>query len=329
MTIRELAAMAGVSKGTVSRVLNDQDGVGSQTRSRIRLLIDETGFTPKAAAQQLAHNRTDTLGAAIPSDFGTSGFYWSAVISALTRASAAQGYQLTLYPHDAETSGKGLLRIADAQRVDGFILFGDPLEGTVASGIAARKMPAVVIGNQGNEAIPAVDIDNREGGKQMARWLIEQHCRNILFIAGPKRNSSIQNRVAGFKKEIKGISITDLVHLEYSKESFAVIDECIKKRKYDGIAVSSGDFVPALVQSLLKKGTNCPVAFFDAMGILPLFENSVPNSIIIGQDIDMTAGAAIEMLTGLIEKPEQPEPGNRIIPVNVRYGQDGNEKESK
>ncbi|MBN2509990.1 MAG: LacI family DNA-binding transcriptional regulator [Spirochaetales bacterium] len=315
VTIGDLAALAGVSKGTVSRVLNYQEGVGSETRLRIQKLIQDKAFTPRSAAQQLAKSRALTLGAVIPEEFHTSGFYWSEAISNLSKAAKTRGYALTLHPTDIHTPPDELNRLAAAGRVDGLILFGDPLQDPLARLTGTARIPAVVIGDPGKTGLSSVDIDNREGGRMMARWHTATGAARILFIAGPRENSSVQRRVLGYEEESAGKLDVMTVHLAYTAGSFSAIGELLKNETCDGIAVSSGDFVPGLVQHLIEQRKHLPVAFFDDMGILPLFEQSVRNHMVVRQNIQKTAETAVNTLLELIGGTGKPQ--HHLIPVRT------------
>ena len=83
LTIKEIADLAHVSKGTVSRVINNNPGVGDETRKRIKQLIKELGYQPNAIAQSLASQKTGNIGFLIPheAEYYLSNSYWPVLLS--------------------------------------------------------------------------------------------------------------------------------------------------------------------------------------------------------------------------------------------------------
>ena len=319
MTIAELARIAEVSKGTVSRVLNNQRGVGSETRARIQTIIQETGYTPKAAARQLARKRSYTIGAAMPADFGTSGFYWSSMIAALTGAVRRKGYVLTVHPVEDEASEEELILSALSNRVDGLILFGDIVNDAAVNRLKSMEFPMTVIGQSAAADVHSVSPDNYQGGFELGLQLIKRGARDILFIAGPEEKKSIKQRVAGFTKAVEESENcrTRIIHLEYSNSSFDRIKDAVEKGGFDGIAVSSGDFVLPVIRNLGKENTGCPAAFFDDDGILGLFEGMISMGTVICQDIPAIANTAADLLENIINDPETKRK-SIIIPVQIK-----------
>jgi DNA-binding LacI/PurR family transcriptional regulator len=148
-TIADLARIAGVSTGTVSRALSGSSLVRSDTRDRLVKLAQEHGFTPNATARNLRTQRTGAIAVVVPLGHETSQHlsdpFFMALIGHLADALSERGYDLLL-SRVIPQRPNWLQYIVDAGRADGLIVIGQSDQADIVDDVAARYLPMVVWG---------------------------------------------------------------------------------------------------------------------------------------------------------------------------------------
>lgn len=197
ITIADVAAQAGVSKTTVSRVLNGKGELGAATAARVRRVIDELGYVPSARAVGLARGRTRIVGMLVPS------LTWpwiGEVLQGAVDVIEADRYGLLLFTcNRGEESMRQFASQVSAKSFDGLLVI-EP-EGTLdyITELRDRGLPVVLIDDRGSQPVfPSVATTNRDGGAQAARHLLELGRRRPLVVTGMERFGCTQQRLAGF-----------------------------------------------------------------------------------------------------------------------------------
>jgi LacI family transcriptional regulator len=197
--IRDVAALAGVGVGTVSRVLNDSAGVADGTRARVRAAMDELGYHPSHAARRLSLGRTQTLGVIAPF------FTHPSVVERVRGIDDVVGdsaYDLVLF--NVETSGQredALRRFARSDRVDGVLVVSLPLSDDELTALHDQGIPVVLV-DVDDERLPHVSNDDVLGGALAARHLLDAGHRRVAFVGDTVENlfgfTSSARRLEGF-----------------------------------------------------------------------------------------------------------------------------------
>ena len=142
MTINEIAEMAGVSRATVSRYLND-GYVSKQKAERIRKVIAETGYTPSVSAKLLRSNHTNLIGVIIPKISSDS---ISRMVNGISNVLMAEGYQMLLAcTNNNEADEVRYLKTFSQNNVDGIILFGTVLTQQHYETLKGISCPVIVL----------------------------------------------------------------------------------------------------------------------------------------------------------------------------------------
>lgn len=198
ITIADVAAAAGVSKTTVSRVLNGKGELGPATAARVRRVIDELGYVPSARAVGLARGRTRMVGMLVPS---LTWPWMGEVLQGAVDVIEADRYGLLLFTcNRGEESMRQFASQVSAKSFDGLLVI-EP-DGTLdyITELHARGLPVVLIDDRGNQPMfPAVATTNHYGGAQAARHLLDLGRRRPLVITGMDRFGCTQQRLAGFR----------------------------------------------------------------------------------------------------------------------------------
>ena len=180
-TIHDVARIAGVGTGTVSRVINNSAGVKPATRKKVLSAIAQLNYRPNPIARSMISKRTGAIGVIVP--FFTRPFN-TELLRAVQAALSRSGKELVLY--DVETAAQRnhyLSELPMLHRVDGLLLLSLPLEDSFAMDIKEAEIPVVLIDTY-SPFFTSLIVDNIEGAYQAVKYLIDLGHRRIGFING-------------------------------------------------------------------------------------------------------------------------------------------------
>ena len=203
-TIRQVAARAGVSYQTVSRVINAQGYVGEVTRARVLKAISELNFVPNAIARSLSSNRSHTIGV-VSNDISDHSF---AELAAGAELEARRhGYYLIIGSVEDGSPGdeEAYLRLMQQRRIDGLIVARPQLRAASRQLLVAMasSIPTVVVAYRPKAPrLHSVDIDNRAGGRAATAHLIEHGHRDLATVTGPLDWVSASARLEGTREAL-------------------------------------------------------------------------------------------------------------------------------
>jgi LacI family transcriptional regulator len=205
VTMQHVAALAGVSPKTVSRVVNNQGEIKEATRQRIRAAIDELGYRPNIVARSLTNQRTNSMAVVA---WGIDYFGPSRTIIGIEQQAESLGYSLFLNlvsepeGHDPHRLLSALL----ARRVDG-IIWAVPEVGNNRrwfEGIASGDLPPIVfLSSAAHPGMTVVAADNQTGALDAARHLVAQGTRRIGLITGPTACWEARERHVGWQNALQ------------------------------------------------------------------------------------------------------------------------------
>ena len=200
-TLEQVAARAGVGRGTVSRVINGSSQVSPQTRQAVEAAVAELGYVPNLAARALVTRRTDTVALVISESedrlFGEP--FFAGVVRGISSAITAAGRQLVLALTADLDGTRPLDRYLTRQHVDGVLLLSLHGEDPLPRQLVERGVPVVVGGRpSGGYEGPYVDVDNVGGARAGVAHLLERGRRRIATLTGPQDMGAGQDRLAGY-----------------------------------------------------------------------------------------------------------------------------------
>ncbi|GAA1188421.1 DNA-binding LacI/PurR family transcriptional regulator [Kitasatospora gansuensis] len=205
-TLEEVAALAGVGRGTVSRVVNGSPRVSEKAREAVNAAIAELGYVPNRAARTLVTSRTDSIALVVP-EAETRLFsepYFSDIISGVSAELAETDMQLLLILVRNQRERERLSAYLTAQRVDGVLLVSVHQDDPLPSLLESLEIPSVLAGRRGDlEPLSYVHADNAGGARMAVRHLLRRGCQEVATITGPLDMEGARARLSGYRQALE------------------------------------------------------------------------------------------------------------------------------
>lgn len=219
-TIDDVAALCGVGRATVSRVINGGPNVRQEVRDKVRRAVEELQYKVNIQARFLAGGRTQVLALIYASDLDSepNSFYHSGLELGALRACTDHGFQLLTQAANQNTksAAKSILEMIEARRCDGLLLtppYSDDLE--LLQTLRNLKVPVVTIspGEPSRKISAGVGIDDEAASYFLTRHLIELGHTRFGFIKGLKGHLAAEERFTGFMRALaeSGLSEADVL----------------------------------------------------------------------------------------------------------------------
>ncbi|MGC5011702.1 LacI family DNA-binding transcriptional regulator [Streptosporangium sp. DT93] len=223
-TLEKVAARAGVSRATASRVVNGSTRVAPQIREAVTRAVEELGYVPNQAARSLVTQRADSVALVFPEP-ATRVFSEDPTFSGIIRGVSMEieeaDKQLVLMLTGLSGGYQRVERYATNGHVDGVIIASmhgtDPLPGV----LARRGVPVVCSGRPSvPSSLPYVDMDNVGGAERAVRHLVEGGRRRIAAIAGPQDMIAGIDRLAGYRSVLRDSDRRSIIAVgDFTRES--------------------------------------------------------------------------------------------------------------
>ncbi|PSL08102.1 LacI family transcriptional regulator [Haloactinopolyspora alba] len=321
-TLEEVAQRAGLSTGTVSRVINNAQHVSKKARQAVERAIDELGYIPNTSARSLATQRRGAVVLAISSDDPAlfANLFFAEVITGVNAVIEETDLELLLVLAASERGRERLTRILQSRGADGVMLLAlrenDPL-----STMAEDAGVPVVHGGRPLDRTPQwyVDADNRGGARQAVEYLIAQGRRNIGTVTGPLDMHVGVSRYLGFREAMALASLSDtrVANGDFSEGSGAkgmaqLLDE---HPDLDAVFVASDAMAAGALTVLRDRGHEVPgeiavVGFNDIVTA----QHTQPALTTVRQPIEALGQEMTRVLVRLIDG-ERPTP--LILPTEL------------
>ncbi|MFC8441780.1 LacI family DNA-binding transcriptional regulator [Streptomyces griseoincarnatus] len=266
-TLEEVAARAGVGRGTVSRVINGSPRVSEATRAAVEAAVAELGYVPNTAARALAANRTDAIALVVPEPetrFFTEP-YFSDMLRGVGAALSDTEMQLLLIFAGSDRERQRLAQYLAAHRVDGVLLVSVHADDPLPDMLSQLEIPAVISGpRSADETLTSVDSDNYGGARQAVEHLISRGRRTIAHITGRLDVYGAERRVDGYRDALRGAGhpVDDLLIEpgDFSEDGGRRAMEALLERRPDLDAVFAASDVTAAGarQALREAGRRIP-----------------------------------------------------------------------
>jgi LacI family transcriptional regulator len=311
LTIHDVAAAAGISYGTVSRVINDAPHVKPETRQRVREAMVRLGYVVDRRARSLAGGRAHMLAVLVP-DLGTG--YIGEIIRGIDTEVELSQYDLLLYTTHRQAA-KESSYIASIARgmADGLVLVLPSDLQAMVGYLRQVKFPFVLVDYQGvEEQVPAVCATNWQGAYNATEYLIELGHRRIGFITGDMEMAAARNRLAGYQAALRTqhlLSEPELIRggqFHYSDGYTATLALLALPNPPTAIFASNDDMALGSMDALRGQGLRVPgdisVVGFDGIPQAALVHPALTT---VSQPLAKMGRVATQMLLDLMNDPEK------------------------
>ncbi len=315
LTLEDIAKQAGVSRSTVSRVINGHPNVSPEVRKRVLKVIQTTGFHPNAAARSLASQRTNMIGLVLPrsvSSFFTDPYF---PILAQGIAFGCNNHNLTFslfLVGNKEDEEKITPRISRRGLLDGLLIqVGSPGDELIER-LSKASIPSVILGRPSPaEGISYIDVDNVQAAFMATRHLINTGYQRIATITGSRDSTASLDRLEGYTRALhqanRGVDPALVGDGDFTEVSGYTAMKALLPAEPDAVFSASDIMAVGAIRAIQEAGLRIPqdiaiVGFDD----VPLGARSTLQLTTIRQPILKFGIKAVELLLDVIENGAKP-----------------------
>lgn len=310
LTLEKVAELAGVSRSTVSRVINGQAGVKPMVRERVLSVISETGYQPNLAARALASNRSGIIGVVIPHAVSTlfGDPYFPRLLQGITQACNTNDLTLSLFLFHTEAEEEKLHgRLLTAGFLDGLIIASSHFSDPLFPHLIEYEMPFVVVGRQ--DRYPQanfVDVDNLNGAYAAVSHLLRLGYRRVAHITGPLDMVAGADRLAGYRQALLDRGRADepelVVEGDFTEAGGYVAMQRLLAARPDALFAASDQLALGAWRAIREAGLRVPedIAIVGFDDLLPP-DSGRPRLTTIRQPVQHSGMEAVNLLLDIID----------------------------
>ena len=295
-TLEAVAARAGVSRATVSRVVNGGDGVREPLVERVRQAVEELGYVPNQAARSLVTKRHDAI-AVVVAEPETRVFadpFFALQLRGISKELTAHDNQLVLLLTEGRDDHARVGRYLAGGHVDGALVFSLHLDDPLPGLIQRAGIPTVFGGrpgwSDGSRGVVYVDSDNRGGAREAVRHLVSLGRTRVAHITGAPDQTSAVDRLDGYRDVMTDADPLLIAHGDFTPAGGERAMRELLDRRPDLDAVFAANDLTAAgaLRVLRERGRRVPedVAVIGFDDMLPVAEQTDPPLTTVRQDIE-------------------------------------------
>jgi DNA-binding LacI/PurR family transcriptional regulator len=310
-TLEEVAHLAGVSRATVSRVVNGSPKVSVDIRTDVQAAIEQLGYVPNRAARSLVTRRSDSIAVVITEPTGRlfSDPFFPRLLRGISSELAARDRQLILLMPDTTADENRTADYLTAGHVDGALLVSLHERDPLPARLGAAGIPIVLVGRPPKGVRASyVDVDNRQGAQSAVAHLITGGRRVIATIAGPRDMAAGADRLNGYRDALGDASIDADPTLEtigdFTQESgqLAMTRLLATRPDIDAVFAASDLMAAGALSALAAAGRRVPgdvavIGFDDS----PVALSTAPQLTSVRQPIEAMGREVARLLVDAVE----------------------------
>ena len=310
VTIRDVAALAGVSHQTVSRVINESERVNPDTRQRVETAIAELGYRPNAIARFMAQGRTGTLACISPN---LTDYTFASIIEGAETEARQRGYfVITASAPDPATFATLIEQLVGSRRTEGLLVINPYIDERYK--FLPNNVPTVLIGAHPRDRVSStVMLDEHGAGHMATQHLLDLGHRSIAHITGPMVEDCSQDRLAGYQAALEDAGLdfdpSLVVEGDWSATSGNQALQTLRERcvQFSALFAQNDRMAVGAIYALrnldLKVPQDVSVIGFDDMPLASYFD---PPLTTICHDVFSTGCEAVRLLIQSLEQPDLP-----------------------
>jgi LacI family transcriptional regulator len=319
LTVEQIAKLSGVSRSTVSRVINNHPNVKPTVRQRVMEVIAETGYHPNPAARSLASQRSGIIGLVIPRAVQSlfTDPYYPRLTQGVAQACNANDYTLSLFLFHTEDEEQKLYpRVLRTRLTDGLIVSASQIGDPLIPQLINNNVPFVMVGRPNDlPGVSFVNVDNVVGVYTAISQLIRLGYKRIATITGPLNTTVGLDRRQGYLDALndRNRSINEMLIMEgdfTELGGYSAMQRLIPQQP-DAVFIASDTMAFGALRALREAGLSVPddvaVVGFDD---LPMSSSSDPPLTTVRQPIRRVGALAVETLIDILTNG--PEPPRRV-----------------
>ncbi len=316
VTIRDVAAHAGVSHQTVSRVINGRERVNPDTKARVEAAIAELGYQPSAIARSMAIGRSGILACISPN---LTDYTFASIIDGAERGARERGYFLmSASAHDAQTFAALVEQLVPSRQVEGLMVINPYADGRFQH--LPPNFPTVFAGARPREeGANSVSLDDVAVGQAAAAHLLHLGHRRIGLVTGIMSEDCSQDRMAGYEMALQtaGLPLEPDLIIEGNWQAHSGYDALMQFAQSgalpDAIFAQNDQMAVGALRAASDLGVNVP-AQLSVIGVddIPLAAYFDPPLTTLRQDFAHIGQEAARLLIQAIEQPTAPRQHVRL-----------------
>jgi len=327
MNLEDIAKKAGVSRSTVSRVINEEPYVSERTRQRVMRVIEQERFQPNPAARALVTRRTEVIGVVIPTVeniFFADNSYFPMLLAGINDITRELDYGMLLWLGQAtDYRDRFLNKILQSRQSDGILIASLTTEHPLFNHLTEIRSHVVMIDRpvRYDDVMSYVTIDNVAGAEMAVNHMIRAGRRRIAHIAGQQSISDGRDRLIGYRSALRkaGMPVDEnLVFMgAFTRQHGYAGMKHILQHKPDAIFACGDTAAIGAIQAIHEAGLRIPddiaVIGFDDIDVAT---QSIPPLTTIRQPIQQKGSVAARILIDLIEGQLQ-GPQHVLLPTEL------------
>jgi LacI family transcriptional regulator len=324
MNLEQIAKLSGVSRSTVSRVINNEPNVSDGTRENVLRIVRLMNYVPNAAARGLAGGRTQVIGLVIPTGIAElfANPFFSLFMQGVSSACNAHGHTVMLWLAEPEYERRQIHQIVHSGSIDGVLVASVLMDDSLVQSVCDSGRPFVLVGRHPtNLDVNYVDADNHGGAREAVRHLLRLGRTRIATVTGPQNKIAGMDRLTGYIAALRehGLPFDSnlIVDGGFSEIGGYLAMRQLLPQQPDAVFVASDLMALGALRAVREIGLRVPedmalVGFDDT----PLAARTEPPLTVIRQPARQLGRLAAETLIEVIRDPDS-SPQHLMLPTEL------------
>lgn len=323
LTLEDIAKIAGVSRATVSRVINGSARVREDTRARVLEILQQNNFQPNIAARSLAAGRTNVIGLVIPAGVAAifADPYFPLLIQGVSSVCNARDYSVMLWLAEPEFERRMIRKILHSGLLDGVVVSSMLMKDPIVQALHDSKKPFILIGRHPQLDVNYLDVDNVAGGYDATLHLLRLGHKRVATITGPRDMIAGNDRFQGYclALEERGVDFRAelVVEGDFSEAGGYAATRRLLPARPTAIFIASDRMAEGALRALREAGLRVPqdvaIVGYDDM---PNAATMMPPLTTIRQPINQMGALAVGALIDMIQNPHSHK-RHIVLPVEL------------